>query len=74
MNDKIPFVESVKCGGCGKVYESCSKDYFAIHGNITKGLDGGIIGNNFGKDYRLERVSIFCQTCLKQSLFPPDNK
>ena len=75
MNDKIPFVESVKCESCGKIHEVDSYDYFTIHGNLTRGLDFGIgIDNNLDEQYNLRKASIYCRDCLRELLFPVKNR
>ena len=63
-------VESVKCDVCGSLHELKSKDYLSVHGNICVGEGGGIVGNNFDEDGRVNRISIFCKEkkCLYQRL------
>jgi len=59
---------AVKCDICGQLHEAESNKFVTIHGNITVGLGGGIIGNNFDKDGHLFRQFIFCDTrdCMQK--------
>lgn len=69
--------EVVKCDHCGSIHlvdeGSQQTDFIAIHGNITIGMNGGVIGNNFDQDGTVNRISIYCnkKECLAQfiSLF-----
>jgi hypothetical protein len=57
--------EDVVCVECGKKHTPDSEEFFTIIGNMTIGLYGGIIGNNFDSDGRLFRVHYCCRnpTC-----------
>ena len=52
-------VPSVRCAICGKLHDQESHTYVAVAGNITKGVNRGIIGNNIENDI-VTKVSIFC--------------
>ncbi len=69
LSDIVIKEESVKCHGCGKIFESKSNLFFVIYGNITIGLEGGIIGNNFADDGNLCGATVFCRSdCLYKIL------
>lgn len=53
-------IPAVKCAICGKLHEQEGHGYIAVQGNITMGLDRGIIGNNMENDV-VVKVSIFCK-------------
>ncbi len=53
-------VSAVKCMSCGRLHEDSTDTFVAVHGNITKGLGGGIVGNNLDQNERVKHVSIFC--------------
>jgi len=63
--------EEICCLNCGKEYGIDSEDFLTFYGNVTVGLNGGIIGNNFDEDGRLFRVHFFCRSvdCLPKSFF-----
>ena len=59
-------IEAVKCENCGKLHEVSSEDFISIHGNVCIGMNGGIIGHNFDKEGRVNRISVYCiNNCLK---------
>jgi len=59
--EKLPKFVGVKCDSCGKFHKEDSQTYVAISGNITVGLDGGLVGNNFNTSEDLINVSILCR-------------
>ncbi len=66
-------VESVKCVVCEKLWDAQSKGFFVFWGNVTRGQNGGIVGNNFNDDGRLKGVTVCCadQECLLDLLMEP---
>ena len=57
---------AVKCRVCGKYHKTDSETFVAVSGNITRGLGGGIVGNNIENDI-VTKVSIFCVgQCFKK--------
>jgi hypothetical protein len=62
-------VEAVKCETCGKLHELNSDDYVSVHGNVCRGMGGGLVGNNLDNDGKVENVSIYCfPRCLLEVL------
>lgn len=58
--------EKVICSACGKRHFPDEKTFFTFYGNVTLGLDGGLIGNHFSNDGKLARVSFLC--CRRKCL------
>lgn len=60
-------IKAVECMVCKKLHRMTSEDYYTFYGNVTLGGSGGIIGNNFGPDGKLERVQHVCASpkCLQ---------
>ena len=58
--------EKVVCSACGKRHFPDEKTFFTFYGNITIGLDGGLIGNNYANDGKLARVFFYC--CRRRCL------
>jgi hypothetical protein len=79
-------LERTRCAHCGEVhgivrYMRCfaefpvnSDKYFTIYGNVAVGINGGIIGNNFNSEGKLEKASIVCYDCFVQYLRPTINE
>jgi hypothetical protein len=67
---KFPETFNFKCSYCGKIHKPSSEEYFAFWGNVTIGLYGGLIGNNFRKDGTLGRITFLCRNelCLSSLL------
>mgnify|MGYP003985413577 CR=1 FL=1 len=58
-------VRAYKCSSCEKILTEGDKNkWFVIHGNITVGVEGGVIGNNFAENGTLQNVTIMCYSCL----------
>jgi hypothetical protein len=53
----------VICSHCKTKHPTSSEDFFAVYGNITRGLGGGMVGNNIDHN-RVKRVSIYCFGCF----------
>lgn len=54
-------VEIIKCSKCKRMLDvEKQDDFLVVHGNITRGMSGGLIGNNFDNDMVLKRVTVFC--------------
>jgi hypothetical protein len=64
----IPTVKAVKCIDCEALFDAVSDKFVTFHGNFTKGLSDGVIGNNFDEDGTLKNVSILCIPCFKNKL------
>ncbi len=65
VNHIKPLIEKNKqfiCIKCGKRHFPDEETFVIIYGNITVGVSGGIIGNNFHKDGTLARVALVCRT------------
>jgi hypothetical protein len=55
----------VECKSCGIHYRAQGTGYYALHGIITKGANGGIVGSGRTfKDGVLQEVHIYCPSCL----------
>ena len=64
---------SVKCKVCGKYHKTDSDTFVAVSGNITRGFEGGLVGNNIKNDI-VTQVSIFCVgECFKKVCLPAIN-
>jgi len=63
-----PTIEAVECVVCKKLIRADSEHYLSILGNIHIGRNGGMIGNNFDEDGRLQSATYVCRTstCLDQ--------
>lgn len=57
-------ISSVKCEGCGSIFLDTTEDFFVIYGNITIGVGGGLIGNNFNDEWSLLKSSVYCHKCF----------
>lgn len=62
----------LQCSGtdCQETFDPYGHDYFMVAGNVYRGRDGGLIGNNFKDEDMVElgAVTIFCKRCLLQAL------
>lgn len=56
---------AVQCAVCGKYHLSDSNDYIAVSGNVTIGMNHGLIGNNLTDGDVVKHVSVFCLECFK---------
>lgn len=58
--------EKVTCSACGTRHFPDEETFFTFYGNVTLGLNGGLIGNHFSKDGKLARVTFLCakRKCL----------
>lgn len=63
-------IESVKCDKCGRFFDTGSNDFFTIYGNVCRGLEGGIIGNNLDDDMKVVRENHYCEVCFNNICFP----
>lgn len=63
-------VMCVKCQACSKLHDINANTFFSFYGNVMVGMEGGIIGNNFDKQGKLKRVTIYCRSkkCLESVL------
>ena len=61
QNDNISYPMIVKCTSCGALHSSDTETFFTVWGNVTAGIDGGVVGNNFDENGNLTRVSFFCR-------------
>jgi len=62
-------VEAVKCDVCGTLHELESETYYTVHGNITIGMNGGLVGNNIDEDSKVIGTSIYCKPeCMAKVL------
>lgn len=64
----VKTIKAVECLRCERIMRADGENFFATHGNLTIGLGGGIIGNNFDDDGMLKNVSIHCIPCYKNLL------
>lgn len=69
-SSKITTFTAVKCFTCGKLHDAKGDTFLSFHGNVCVGTNGGIIGNNFDDEGKVNRVMIFCrkESCLRESL------
>jgi len=51
----------ILCAVCGREHDPLSEDFFTFYGNVTVGLNGGIIGNHFDEDGTLACVTFLCR-------------
>lgn len=66
--------EVVKCDHCGSIHLvetdniKAQDDFIVIHGNITIGMNGGVVGNNLDQDGKVNRISVYCnkKECLSK--------
>jgi hypothetical protein len=58
----------VECSNCKALYSIINSEdkekFFSVHGNICIGLRGGIVGNNLTKEGQVNRIMIYCFSCL----------
>jgi hypothetical protein len=57
-NDSIA---AVKCCVCGVLHEIEADTFVSIHGNITIGIHGGVVGDNFDEFGNLKRCTYICK-------------
>jgi hypothetical protein len=62
--NKPPVTTSISCHKCGKVHEENSINFRVVYGDITVGIQGGIVGGNFDANGDLFRSMAFCTECL----------
>jgi hypothetical protein len=51
----------ITCAICGKKHSPDRETFFTFWGNVTVGLSGGVIGNNFDERGRLGRITFICR-------------
>ena len=56
---------AIQCAICGKYHLSDSNDYIAVSGNVSIGMNRGLIGNNLTDGDVVRHVSTFCLECFK---------
>lgn len=58
--------DKITCLVCGKRHFPDEDTFFTFYGNVTVGLNGGIIGNNLMEDGTIGRLMFLClnQECL----------
>jgi len=61
VEDKVKKIEAVKCETCGVLHDSSSDTFLSFHGNVCVGMGGGVIGNNFNDEGKLDRIMCFCR-------------
>lgn len=59
--EALGIVPAIRCACCKKLLDAESNDFITIHGNVTIGTHGGVIGDNFDEVGRLFRVFHFCK-------------
>jgi len=59
-------IPCIKCIECGKVHDPNEKTFITVMGNITIGLDGGLVGNNFDEKGKVFRFTYFCISCFEK--------
>lgn len=65
--ENLETINAVRCSQCNKLHDVNDTSFIAIHGNVTLGLKGGLIGNNFDEEGRVKKVSVFCMgDCLRK--------
>ena len=64
----VQTVQAVRCAECEELHAVENKHFIAVHGNLTIGLQGGVIGNNLEDDGKLKNVTILCVRCFKTML------
>jgi hypothetical protein len=52
------------CTKCGNAVDSSRRDHLEIYGNIMLGT-AALVGNNFGDDGQLQKVSCYCKNCVE---------
>ena len=62
-------IEVVRCMKCTQLFNPNSNEFYSIHGNIYKGLDGGLVGNNLDETNHVKKISILCEFCLIKVLY-----
>jgi hypothetical protein len=62
MHEITDTTDYVKCQKCGKLHEltKTSRKFTVIHGNITMGMHGGLVGNNLNEEDKVTKISAFC--------------
>lgn len=63
-------VEKVVCMVCNKRHFKDENTFLTFYGNVTSGIKGGLIGNNFNENLELEKVTFICRNidCVKEAL------
>lgn len=73
----------IKCINCGERHFRDEDTFITVYGNITIGLGGGVVGNNFmdgnGKfdnNWQLKGISFICRDvkCFRELLIFEDNE
>ncbi len=61
-----PAKDKIICAYCGKRHFPDEQTFFTFYGNVTVGLEGGIIGNNFRPNGTVGRLFFLCRkyNCL----------
>lgn len=52
--------EKIFCAACGKRHFSDEKTFFTFYGNVTIGLNGELIGNNFSDNDIFKNITFLC--------------
>jgi hypothetical protein len=60
MNENL-IPEKIICVACGKRHFPDEETFFTMYGNMTIGLNAGILGNNFNEDGTLGRLQFICR-------------
>jgi hypothetical protein len=53
-------IEAVKCERCGRLHDAKLDTFITIYGNVCRGLNKGIIGNNLDENQKVVGEAIFC--------------
>ena len=65
-------VRAHKCQKCGRLHEEGTKGFISIWGNVCRGMDSEIIGNNLDEEMKVASVGIFCHPyCVAKVLKIP---
>ena len=56
--EMVKTIAAVECAveGCDALHSSKDVTFFTVYGNICIGTEGGIVGNNFGDNNRVENA------------------
>lgn len=72
MKELVPIktLEIVECDNCQIEMKVDSKapSFFTFYGNVTIGLEGGIIGNSLDEQGKVMRGLIYCFRCTDKIL------
>jgi len=62
----MAIIKAVECDKCKNLMKADGNDFFTIYGNITIGLQGGIVGgSNNIEEGKIKTNSYLCHSCFK---------